>query len=139
MIMTYAAKNKSRGTAFKIGSGGAFTALGGLQSIDVSGEKSETEDTTTLDGGQYKTKDPTGLSDPPVIKFSGFYDPVNAGWAALQGLVAAPVPTACTVTYTDTAATVATYEGTGFGIDKKVDVTKPLMASGEVVTSGAPT
>jgi hypothetical protein len=108
------------------------------QSIDISGEASETNDTTTLDGGAYKTKDPTGYVEPPTIKLSGLHDPTIPTYTNFAGLVSAPVATNFKITYTDTAATSAIYSGVGFAIDKKISPEKHITADITIVTSGAP-
>lgn len=129
-------KYKSKGCVFAVSSSGSYGAIGGLTSISVTGEKSETIDTTTLDGGVYKTKDPSGYSNPAVIKASGFYDP--SVFSGIQALIATPVATNVKVTYTDSGPTSVIYSGTGFGLDKKAEVGKAIMADLEIETSGAP-
>lgn len=133
------AKLKSRGVTFAQYVSAAYVAMAGLQSIDITGEKSETNDTTTLDGGAYKTKDPTGYVDPPSIKLTGLYDPTIPTYTNLAGLVSAPVATNFKVTYTDTAPTSAIYSGVGFALDKKISPEKHITADITIETSGAPT
>jgi hypothetical protein len=136
--MSALAKIKSRGTIVSQYVAAAYVAMAGLQSVDISGEKSETNDTTTLDGGVYKTKDPTGYVDPPTIKLSGLYDPAHATYTAFAGLVSSPAATNFKVTYTDVAPTSAIYSGVGFALDKKISPEKHVTADITIETSGAP-
>lgn len=131
-------KIKSRGTIFAQYVTAAYVAMEAIQSIDITGEKSLTEDTTTLDGSQYKVKSPTGYSDPCTIKLSGLYDPLHATFTNFVALIATPVATNFKITYTDSAPTSAVYSGVGFGIDKKVAVDKMVMADLMIEVSGAP-
>ena len=136
--MTALVKNKSKGTVLAQSISSVYTAMAGLMNIDVSGEKSKTYDSVTLDGTVYETKDPTGYSSPPAIKASGFYDPAHTTYTAFAGLIAAPVATNFKITYADIAPTSAIYNGVGFGLDKKVEPGKGVVASIEIETSGAP-
>lgn len=133
------AKVKSKGTALLQSISSVYTAIAQIASIDVSGEKSETYDSVTLDGGVGKTKDPTGYVDPATIKADLLWDPALAGHEAFQELVRAPVPTNFKVTYADSGPTSEIYAGVGFGCDKKVSPNDGLKASIEIETSGTPT
>lgn len=136
--MTALVKIKSKGVTLLQSVSSVYVAMFGLTSIDVSGEKSDVFDSVTLDGGAYKTKDPNGYVDPPIIKATGFYDPLHATYTAFAGIVATPVATNFKVTYTDSSPTSAIYSGVGFGLGKKADPAKGVMADIEIVTSGAP-
>lgn len=131
-------KIKSRGTVFAQYVTAAYVAMEGIESIDITGEKSLTDDTTTLDGGQYKTKSPNGYSDPCTIKLSGLYDPLHATFSNFIALIGTPVPTNFKVTWADSAPTSAVYSGVGFGIDKKAAVDKMVRSDLMIECSGAP-
>jgi len=131
-------KIKAKGTVFAQYVTSAYVSMEGLTSVSIDGEKSETVDSTTLDGGVYKTKNPTGYSDTATIKLAGHYDPVHATFTNFVGLIAAPAATNFKVTWTDVAPTSAIYSGVGFGINKKSEVGKLVMADLEIETSGAP-
>ena len=133
------AKLKSRGVSCLQFVGAAYVAMAALQSIDITGEKSETSDTTTLDGGKYKTKDPTGYVDPPSIKLTGLYDPTIATYTNFAPLVSTPVATFFKITYTDTPPTSVTYSGVGFALDRKISPEKHITADITIETSGDPT
>lgn len=131
-------KIKSKGVAALQYVSSAYVAMAGLTSINITGEKSETYDSTTLDGSAYKTQDPSGYVNTATIKLSGFFDPLHATYTNFATLVGTPAATNFKITYTDSAPTSAIYSGTGFGIDKKVEIGKAVMADLEIVTSGAP-
>ncbi len=133
------AKVKSKGTALLQSISAVYTAIAQLTSIDVSGEKSETTETVTLDGPAHKTKDPTGYIDTATIKADVLWDPALAGHDAFQDLVRAPVPTNFKVTYADSGPTSEIFPGVGFGVDKKSSPGDMLQASIEIETSGTPT
>ena len=133
------AKIKSKGTVLAMTISAVATAIPQLKSISLSGEKSETFDTTTLDGVAFKTKAPTGYVEPHAISAEGFYDPDDAVITAFIALVAAPVATNFTVTYTDTSPSSDTYSGVGFGADISVAMADGVSISYSIETSGAPT
>ena len=135
-----ASKIVSKGTALLMEISSVYTAIPQVTSIDISGEKGETYDSVTLDGGVFKTKNPTGYVEPCTIKFDMFYDMGNVVHQAYTSFVAAP-PAAgknFKVTYADSGPTSVIYPGVTGGIDKKVDPAMGVKASCEVVTSGAP-
>lgn len=130
------AKLKSKGTTLLQSVSSVYVAIAQLSSIDVSGEKSETFDSVTLDGAVTKTKDPTGYVDPATIKAEAFWDPALTSHVNYQSLVRAPVATNFKVTYTDSGPTSEIYSGTGFGLDKKASPGDGLKGTLEIVTSG---
>jgi hypothetical protein len=133
------AKIKSKGTVLAMTISAVATAIPQLKSISLSGEKSETFDTTTLDGVAFKTKAPTGYVEPHAISAEGFYDPDDAVITAFIALVAAPVATNFTITYTDTTPASRIYSGVGFGADISVAMADGVSISYSIETSGAPT
>ena len=117
-----------------------YTAITQVKSIDISGEKSETYDSRSLDqSGRYVTMDGNGYVMPCSIKADVWYDPALTAHTAFTGLVAVPVDTNFKVTYTDTGPTSAIYNGTGFGVDKKIAPSEGVSATFEIQTSGTPT
>ena len=132
------AKIKSKGTALLMSIASVYTAIPQLTDISLSGEASLTSDTTTLDGGAFKTYDANGYVEPCKISANGFYDPDDTVHAAIIALVAAPVATNFKVTYTDTSPLSAVYSGTGIGFDKSISLNDPVKFALNIQTSGAP-
>ncbi len=129
---------KSKGTAFLMSISSVYTAVTGLKSVSLAGEKSETFPSHTLDTGVFKTHDPTGYSDTCVITADVFYDPDDTVHAAFIALIAAPVATNFKVTYADTTPLSAIYSGVGFGFDKTATPGDGLSGTMTVQTSGTP-
>jgi len=132
------AKIKGKGTSFLLSITGTYTAIPNLIDVNVSGEKAETYDSTTLDGGAYKTKDSTGYSETASINANAFYDPSNAVFTAWNTLISTPASNNVKITYTDSGPTSVIYSGCGFGIDKTVVANDGVKASLTCETSGAP-
>ena len=133
------AKIKSKGVALLQSISGTYTAITQIKSIDVSGEKSETYDSRTLDqSAAYVPMDINGYVMPCTIKADVWYDPALSAHTAFTGLVATPVATNFKITYTDSGPTSAIYSGTGFGVDKKISPAEGVSATFEIQTSGAP-
>jgi hypothetical protein len=133
-----AAKIKSKGTVLAQEISAVFTTIPSLIDISISGEKSQTMDTTALDGTQFMTAAPNGNSECATISANGFYDPDDTVITAFHALTASPVATNFKVTYTDTTPYSRTYSGVGFGIDKTISLADAVKCSYEIVTSGAP-
>jgi len=131
-------KIKSKGTTLYMSISSVYTAVPGLKSLSISGEKSEVFDANTLDGTAFKTKAPTGYVEPCSISADVFYDPQNVVHAAFIALIAAPVATNFKVTYADAGPTSAIYSGVGFGFDKSASPSDGLSGSMTIDTSGAP-
>jgi hypothetical protein len=140
------AKVKSKGTTLLMSISSVYTAIPQLKSLSISGEKSETFDTNTLDGTAFKSKAPTGYVEPCTISADVFYDPQNAVHQAFIALIAAPKTTNFKVTYADSGTdplfsggpTSAIYSGVGFGFDKSASPSDGLSGSMTIETSGAP-
>lgn len=133
-------KIKSHGTSLLQEISSVYTAIPGVISIDISGEKTKTYDATDLGTGQYEVNAISGRTTPPTISFELWWDPDDSTQGSFEALKAAPVATNFKVTYTDATPTSEIYSGVGFGMDKKVagDGTG-VKASCEIVTTGAPT
>ena len=68
-------KVPSKGTALLMEISSVYTAFPQITNLNISGEKAETADTTTLDGSAHKTKMHTGFIDTATITGECFYDP----------------------------------------------------------------
>lgn len=136
--MTALNKLVSKGVILSQSVSAVYVALAGLMSLDVSGEKSIAEDTTTLDGGVYKTKTPNGHAEPPIIKAGGLYDPQHATYTNLMAILSTPTVTNFKVQWTDAGPTSAIYSVASVGLNKKAAVGKMIDADITLETSGAP-
>lgn len=85
------AKVKSKGIALNHTVGTSSVALAQIIGFQESGAESLTYDSTTLDGGVFKTYDTTGYSEPGEITGTLFYDPALAGHQNITDLIASPV------------------------------------------------
>lgn len=131
-------KVKSKGTSLLMSISAVYTAVPNLKSVSISGAKSETYDSNTLDGTVYKTKEPTGYTDPATITAEVFRDPDDAVHAAFLALLAAPVATNFKVTYADATPLSEVYSGVGFGFDTTAAPADGLSSTMTIETSGAP-
>lgn len=137
--MTVLAKIPSKGVAVLQSVASVYVAMQAMNSVEVSGRKTETTDATALDGPVTKQKMGTGYAEPAVLKLTGFYNPSHATYTAFEALMLAPTPTNFKVTWTDSAPTSQIFNGVGFGIDTKGETGKAVMATLEIETSGDPT
>lgn len=131
-------KIKSKGTVLAQEISAVYTTIPSLTDINISGEKSQTMDTTALDGSQFMTAAPNGNSECATITANGFYDPDDATITAFHALTATPVATNFKITYTDNTPYSRIYSGVGFGIDKTISLSDAVKMSLSIVTSGAP-
>lgn len=132
------AKLKGKGTSLLLSIAGTYTAVPNLIDVSLTGEKGETYDSRTLDGGVFLTKDHTGYSATTNIAANAFYDPSNAVFTAWSALISTPAANNVKITYTDTGPTSVIYSGVGFGIDKTIVGNDGVKASLTCETSGAP-
>lgn len=137
--MTALVKYPARGTSLLQSIASVYTAMAGLTTINVTGEKSTTIPAESLDSGITRTKMSDGYADPAQIKASGFYDPVHTTYTALAGIIATPATTNFKVTWSDAATTSAIYSCVGAALDKKAEIGKALMADITLEISGPAT
>jgi len=131
-------KIKSKGTVLAQEISAVYTTIPNLTDISISGEKSETMETSSLDGTQFHTKAPNGWTAVPTITANGFYDPDDATITAFHALTATPVATNFKITYTDSTPYSRIYAGAGFGIDKSISLADAVKMTLTIETSGAP-
>ena len=137
--MTALVKYPAKGMTLLQSIASVYTAMAGVRSIEVSGYKTLTMPTESLDASSpVKTKAFNGFADPAVIKASGYYDPAHATYTAYEGLMPSSPATNFKVTMPDAAPTSKIYSGVGFGINIKGEVGGALMADIEIETSGPP-
>ncbi len=143
--MSSIAKIKGRGTVFAQLVSAVYVPMKGLTSIDISGEKLKTYESSALDGDQYEENSQNGYTSPPTIKVSGWFNPQDATYTNFEALLAPepddPEITNFKLTYTDDAdtPTSAIYKGVGYDIGKKIAMDKGVIADLEITTTGKPT
>lgn len=130
-------KIPGKGTALLMEISSVYTAIPQIASISISGEKAETVDTTTLDGGAMKTKANTGYVDTATISGELLYDPDDTVHAAFIAKVRAAGTNNFKVTYTDATPTNEIYAGLGLGFDKTIAANDVVRGSFTIETTGA--
>ena len=105
-----------KGTVLKQTITTTLTAVAQVLEFGHSGAESETYDSTTVDtSGAGKTYAPTGYSEGGSFDFGLFWDPALAGHQAVTDLVTTPATCAWSLTFTDAATTVSTFDSAGVG------------------------
>ncbi len=132
-------KVPSKGTALLMEITSVYTAFPQITSLSISGEKAETVDTTTLDGGAAKTKANTGYVDNATISGECLYDPDDTVHTAFITKVRAAGTNNFKVTYADATPTNEIYSGLGLGFDRSVSPADVLRGSFTIETTGAVT
>ncbi len=135
--MTALLKIPSKGVALSQSVSSVYVPMKSLTSITVAGRKVKTYDSTTLDTALTEENEPNGYVAAATIKASGFYNPTDATYTALDAIISTPTKTNFKVTWTDSGPTSQIYNGTA-GYDTKVDPQKGVMADIEIQTTGNP-
>lgn len=125
---------RSKGTKVQHTVSATLVDIAQVLSIEHSGCGSITFDSTTLDGGVYKTKAASGYSNPGTVAIEGFYDPALAGHKAITALITTPASNAMKLIYADTAATnqAFTQAGVEFGVTVAMEDGLKFTATYEV-------
>lgn len=131
-------KVKSKGTSLLMEIASVYTAIPNLKSLSITGIKSETFASETLDGTAFKTKDPTGYVEPATISAEVFRDPDDTVHQAFIAKAAAPAANNFKVTYADATPLSEIYSGVGFGYDTTAAPADGLTSTFTIETSGAP-
>ena len=129
---------KCKGTKLQHTVSASLVDIAQLLSIEHSGSGSETFESTTLDGGVYKTFAPTGYSNPGTVSAEIFYDPALSGHQAITDLIATPATNAMKAIYADTAATNQTFTSAGVEFGVTVAMEDGLKATMTYTVTGDP-
>ena len=129
---------KCKGTKLQHTVSASLVDIAQILSIEHSGSGSETFESTTLDGGVYKTFAPTGYSNPGQVSAEIFYDPALAGHQAVTDLIATPATNAMKIIYADTAATNQSFTSAGVEFGATVAMDDGLKASLTYTVTGHP-
>jgi hypothetical protein len=129
---------KCKGTKLQHTVSASLVDIAQILSIEHSGSGSETFESTTLDGGVFKTFAPTGYSNPGQVSAEIFYDPALAGHQAVTDLIATPATNAMKIIYADTAATNQAFTSAGVEFGATVAMDDGLKASITYTVTGDP-
>lgn len=134
------AKVVSKGTVWKQTIASVLTPVAQVISLEFSGAKAQTYDSTTLDGNVGMTKDLTGYTDPGTLSAELFYDPNLSGHKSLATLLGysttAPAQNPMTVTYADAGTTVQSFTCAALGMGVAVDIGSGLKAKVDIDITG---
>jgi hypothetical protein len=129
---------KCKGTKLQHTVSASLVDIAQILSMEHSGSGSETFESTTLDGGVYKTFAPTGYSNPGQVSAEIFYDPALAGHQAITDLIATPATNAMKIIYADTGATNQAFTSAGVEFGATVAMDDGLKASITYTVTGDP-
>ena len=129
---------KCKGTKLQHTVSASLVDIAQILSLEHSGAGSETFESTTLDGGTYKTFAPTGYSNPGTVAAEIFYDPALVGHQAITDLIATPATNAMKIVYADTAATNQSFTSAGVEFGTTVAMEDGLKASITYIVTGDP-
>ena len=117
------AKVACKGTVLQHTVSASLATIAQVTSVSHSGSGSQTWDSTTLDGGVYKTYDQTGYAEPGQVSAELLYDPALAGHQAITDLQRAPADNAMKIIYADSGTTAQTFTGASveFGVTVAMD------------------
>lgn len=132
------AKVVGKGTVVQHTISMALTAIAQGLSVEHSGSESLTYDSTTLDGGVYKTYDQTGYSEPGTVSMELFYDPALAGHQAITDLITTPADNAMKIIYADTGTTEQAFTAAGVAFGVTVAMDDGLKGSVTYQVDGSP-
>jgi hypothetical protein len=129
---------KCKGTKIQHTVSASLVDIAQVLSIEHSGSGSITFDSTTLDGGTYKTAAPTGYSNSGTVSAEIFYDPALAGHQAITDLIATPATNAMKMIYADTATTNQAFTSAGVEFGTTVAMEDGLKANVTYTVTGDP-
>lgn len=131
-------KIKSKGMSLSHTVGTSLAALAQVIGFEESGAESQTYDSTTLDGGVFKTYDPTGYSEPGEVNGTLFYDPALAGHQNITDLIASPATNAMKVTFTDAATTTKAFTAAGVSFGYAAEMNNGVVGTFKHKLTGDP-
>lgn len=107
-----------------------------LLSITHSGSAALWFDSTTLDGGVFKTKDHTGFAEGGSVAFELFYDAALSGHQALTDRITTPADNAMKIIYSN--ATEQSFTGAGMEFGNTIVMDDGVKANATVQVDGDP-
>lgn len=132
------AKVKSKGISLAHTVGTSSAAIAQIIGFTESGAESMTYDSTTLDGGVFKTYDPTGYSEPGEVSGTLFYDPALAGHQNITDIIASPATNANLVTFPNAATTTKAFTSAGHAFGYAAEQNNGLVGTFKFKLTGDP-
>jgi uncharacterized protein RhaS with RHS repeats len=132
------AKVAGKGTVLQQTISMALTAVAQITDLEYSGAESQTWDSTTLDGGVFKTYDATGYSEPGTVTAGLFYDPALSGHQFITDQISTPADNAQTIIYADPGATEQAFTASGVSWGVTVAMDDGLRATATWQVDGDP-
>jgi len=115
------AKVIGKGTVLQHTISAALTAIAQVISIEHSGSKSKTFDSTALDSGVFGSRDLTGYSDPGTVSGELFYDSALAGHQFITDNITTPAKNAMKLIYANATEQAFSACGVEFGVSIVMD------------------
>ena len=115
------AKVIGKGTIIQHTISASLTAIAQVTSIEFSGSKSKTFDSTALDSGVFGARDLTGYSDPGTVSLELFFDSALAGHQFITDLITVPAKNAMNLTYANSQVQPWSACGVEFGVSIVMD------------------
>lgn len=133
------AKLKGKGSVLQQTISSVLTDVAQVIDIALSGEKSETYDARTLDGGVYLPRELTGFTQPFDLKANLFFDAALAGHQAIVALLTTPATCVWKLKYSDAGPSNVSFTSSGVGLDQTIVGNDGVKASLTLESTGAPT
>lgn len=133
------AKLKGKGTVLQQTISSVLTDVAQVIDINIEGEQSESYESTTLDGGVYKTFDLTGYTAPGTVNANLFFDPALAGHQAIVALLTTPATCVWKIKYSDSGPSSLTYTSASIGLSQTIVMNDGLKASLSMQRTSTPT
>lgn len=130
---------KGKGTVLQQTISSTLTDVAQVLSVSLSGEESETFETTTLATSVFKTYAQTGYTEPGTVEAELFFDPALAGHQAIVALLTTPADCVWKLKYSDSGPSSITYTSAGQSLNQTIVMNDGVKANLTMKRSGAPT
>lgn len=127
----------SLNTVISITAGGTLTPVAGARNVDWNPGEVESYELDDLDD-DYINKDVSGRSGGGEVSLQMFTDFTSAGWVALKTLWTTPEKAACSITWSDNAATQP-FSGIVKTLPVKAERGQPLLTDVKIEVAEKPT
>jgi len=130
---------KGKGCTLQQTISSTLTDVANVISLSVSGEASDTFETTTLGGVVFKTFSQTGYSSPGTVDAELFFDPALAGHVTIVALISSPADCVWKIKYSDAGPSSLLFTSVGTSLDQTIVMNDGVKAKVKLTRSGAPT